>query len=302
MAHDHHSHNHSHHHSDGAKNIKIAFVLNFIFAIFEIVGGLYINSLAIVSDALHDFGDSVSLGIAWFLHNKSKKGVDEKFSFGYKRFSLLGALINGLILLVGSIFILLEAVPRILKPEESNPTGMLLFAFVGIAVNGIAVLRLKKGTSLNEKVVAWHLIEDILGWVAILIVSIVLMFYKAYYLDPLLSIVITIFVIFNVFKNLKSTFSIILQGVPENFNIDAIEKKILTINNVEEVHHTHLWSMDGEYSIFSVHLVVKDEIQIKDLISIKREVRDLLRNENINHLTIEFEFENEDCYMEKDEI
>ena len=166
---------------------------------------MYVNSVAILSDAIHDLGDSLSLGTAWYLDRKSKQESDQKFSFGYARFSLLGALINSVVLIAGSIFVIKEAVERLLAPETTDARGMFFFALVGIAVNGYAALKLSGGISMNEKVVSWHLLEDVLGWVAILIASIVLFFYDVPFLDPALSIAFTLYVLWNVIKRLKET-------------------------------------------------------------------------------------------------
>ena len=193
------THNHSHNHSEG--NIKIAFFLNLGFTIVEIIGGLYTNSLAILSDALHDLGDSLSLGLSWYFQRLSKKGSTKKFSYGYKRFSLLGAIINSIVLVVGSIFILSKAIPELFNPEETNAQGMLYLAILGVVVNGAAVFKLRKGKSLNEKVVSLHLLEDVLGWVAVLIGSIVMIYFDLPFVDPLLSILISIFVLYNVYRN-----------------------------------------------------------------------------------------------------
>ena len=180
MAHDHHHH---HEHQSG-KNLRIAFFLNLAFTILEIIGGFYVNSIAILSDAIHDLGDSLSLGTSWYLDNKSKKGADSKFSFGYRRFSLLGALINSVVLIAGSIYVITEAVGRLMEPQHSDANGMIIFAIIGVAVNGYAAWKLSGGKSLNERVVSWHLIEDVLGWVAVLIVAIVIRFWDIHYLDP----------------------------------------------------------------------------------------------------------------------
>lgn len=169
-----HNHNHSHSHSHQiVGDLKLAFFLNLSFAILEIFGGLWTNSLAVVSDAVHDLGDSIALGLAWYLEKYSHKRGNVFFSYGYRRFSSLAALINILILFLGSLYVIFQAIPRLLHPEATNAQGMIVLAIIGIAVNGIAMLRLLKTSSLNGKVVAWHLLEDALGWVAVLIVSII---------------------------------------------------------------------------------------------------------------------------------
>lgn len=175
---------HQHDHEDSG-NLKLAFFLNLSFTIFEFIGGFYVNSIAIISDALHDLGDSMSIDLSWYLDRKSKQKADTKFTFGYSRFSLLGALVNSLILISGSIFIVKEAVGRILEPEHTDPTGMLLFAIVGVAMNGYAAWKTSKGKTMNERVISCHLLEDVLGWASILIVSVVLLLKDVHYLDPL---------------------------------------------------------------------------------------------------------------------
>lgn len=145
---------HHYEHTSG-KNLKIAFFLNLGFTILEVIGRFFVNSVAILSDALHDLGDSLSLGTSWYLNKKSQEGANEKYSFGYRRFSLLGALINSLVLIAGSVYVINEAVGRILSPEHSDAQGMIIFAIIGVTVNGYAVWRLSGGKILNEKVVYW---------------------------------------------------------------------------------------------------------------------------------------------------
>jgi len=192
------SHHNHHHHT--TENIKVAFFLNLSFTVIELVGGLLTNSMAILSDALHDLGDSVSLGLAWYFQRIAQKKSDLSYSYGYKRFSLLGAFINSLILSVGSIFILVEAIPRLFDPKQPDASGMIILAIIGVIVNGFAVLRLKKGKSINEKVVSLHLLEDVLGWLAVLIGSIVMYFFNLPVIDSLLSIGIAIFILLNVLE------------------------------------------------------------------------------------------------------
>ncbi|UII29034.1 cation diffusion facilitator family transporter [Fulvivirga maritima] len=298
MAHDHSHHHHGHHHHHGSGNIKVAFFLNLGFTIIEIVGGILTNSIAILSDALHDLGDSLSLGLSWYFQNLSGKGRDKTFSYGYKRFSLLGAIINSIILFSGSIFIIYEAIPRIFNPEQPETKGMIGLAVVGILINGAAVLRLRKGSSLNEEVVSLHLLEDVLGWVAVLIGAIVMHFVDAPIIDPLLSLGISAFILFNVFKNLKKSFTIILQGTPRHLEIDKIKAKIEELPDINEVHDCHLWTLDGEYNIFSAHLVVNSSKSIEELADIKSKVRSLLDELHVNHATLEFETVQEPCALE----
>jgi cobalt-zinc-cadmium efflux system protein len=293
------SHSHTHTHSnDNISNIRAAFFLNLGFTVFEIVGGIYTNSLAILSDALHDLGDSFSLGMSWYLEKHSHKESDARYSYGYRRFSLLAALINTVILIVGSLYILSEAIPRLLNPEHSNATGMAVLAVVGIAVNGLAVLRVRRGHSLNAQVVAWHLFEDVLGWIAVLIVSISLMFTDIHILDPLLSILISLYVLYNVARSLRKTMALFLQAVPEAVNLPDVEHALLAIPQVQSVHHTHIWSLDGEHHVLTTHLVVDPDATKQDLIRIKQAAAGIAGQMSLEHATIELELEQDcDCSM-----
>lgn len=296
MSHDHH--NHTHQHSD-VKNIKVAFFLNLAFTLLEIVGGFFTNSIAILSDAVHDLGDSLSLGLAWYFQKMAKKGSSATFSYGYKRFSLLGAIINSIVLTVGSIFVLSAAIPRLFHPETTHAQGMFLLAIVGILVNGAAVFRLKKGNTINEKVVSLHLLEDVLGWAAILVGSVIMYFFDLPIIDPILSVIISIYVLSNVYKNVRQSLHIILQGIPDEMNITEISDFLKLNPAIENVHDLHIWSIDGNYNVLTIHIVLKDSSLLEKLADIKTEIRDSLTQRGIHHATIEFETIDENCSMEK---
>ena len=284
-----------HDHINTTANIKVAFFLNLVFTIIEIVGGIYTNSLAILSDALHDMGDSLSLGLAWYFQHLSQKGRDKKYSYGYKRFSLLGALINSVVLLVGSLYIISISIPRILEPETTKPDGMILLAILGIVVNGLAVLRLKKGKTQNERVVALHLLEDVLGWTAVLIGSIIIYFTDWHQIDPILSLCIAAYILFNIYRNLKNAMDIILQAIPGNVNSIKVQAQLEAIQHVLSIHDLHIWSLDGERNILTVHLVVENSINDDDSKIIKEETRRRMHELGISHSTIEIEREGEEC-------
>jgi len=281
------SHDHSH---DSIGDLRLAFFLNLSFTIIEIAGGIWTNSLAILSDAIHDLGDSLSLGMAWYLETYARKDKDKKYSYGYRRYSLLSALINTVVLIVGSVFILSSAVARLFNPEPVDAKGMIVFAILGIIVNGLAMLRLRGGKSLNAQVVSWHLIEDVLGWVAVLIMSIVLLFTDLYILDPIFSILITSFVLYNVIKNLRKTLALFLQAVPENMDLEMIENRLLAIDNVCSSHHTHIWSMDGEHHVLTTHLVVEEDTSQDEVLCIKEDINQLSNEMDFLHTTVEIEY------------
>lgn len=274
---------------NSTQNIKLAFFVNLIFSIGEFIGGFLINSVAIMSDAVHDLGDSVSLGLSWFLQKFSNKEGNERFSFGYKRFSLLGALINSLVLIGGSTYIISEAIPLLINPEHSNAQGMFWFAIAGVLLNGFAAFRLHKGKSVNEGVLSWHLLEDVLGWVAVLIVSIVLLFKDVHILDPILSLAIAGFILVNVTRNLIKTMRIFLEGVPKGVDIKEIRSKINNIPGVMSVLNLHIWSIDGEENALNAHLsITKNYLNNSNMI--KERVREITSDLNIAHSTIELEF------------
>lgn len=288
------AHNHTH---DLIGNIRLAFFLNLFFAIFEIAGGLWTNSIAILAGALHDFGDSIILGISWYLERFSQKGKDQKYSYGYKRFSLLGAVISTVVLLTGSIFVLFEAIPRLLAPEPSNARGMVLFAVVGIVVNGAAVLRIRKEKNMNARMIAWHLLDDVLGWGAVLLMSFILLFADIHILDPIFSLLITAFIIYNVVKNFRKTISLFMQAVPEKIKISDLESEIRKMGKVKDVHHTHIWSLDGEHNVLTTHIVLETGAKREEIREIKCLIHDLIPRYDLAHTTIEFEYFDEDCSM-----
>ncbi len=291
------SHSHTPPKDTSSHNLKVAFFINLGFAFVELIGGVFVNSIAILSDAVHDFGDSLSLGIAWYLHDKSKKKSNEKYSYGYARFSLLGALINSLILVMGSFYIIHEAIDRFIQPQHSNAEGMFFLATLGITVNGYVAWKMSGERTLNEKVISWHHIEDVLGWLAVLIVSVVLIFYDFHYLDPALSLLITFYILWNVIKRLKETLFLFLQGIPPKIDIMEIEKKLLRIEKVQSIHHTHIWSLEGKHHVFTTHARLKNIYSFKEIMEVKMQLAQALKIYDFKHLTIETELDQETCSL-----
>lgn len=286
-------------HVHAQKNLLLAFLLNFLFAIIEIIGGFLTNSMAILSDALHDFGDSLSIGLSWYFERLSQKTRDHRFSYGYKRLSLLSALITSSILFTGSVFIIYETIPRLIQPQEVKSSGMIALAILGILINGGAVLRMRKGHSANERVIRLHLLEDVLGWIAVLAGAVLMHFFKLPILDPLLSVAIAGFILWNVFRNIREFVKIFLQGIPSQLNLDRIMTELLKIADVKSVHDVHIWSMDGDYIVLSAHIVVSDTISANQIIEIKKAVRQLIKKFGIQHETVEIEYERECCEFVK---
>ena len=275
------------------KNIFFAFILNLAFSVFEFIGGVFTGSVAIISDAIHDIGDATSIGAAFFLEKKSKKQPDKKYTYGYARYSVIGSVLTTLILLLGSAMIIYNAVLRIISPTEINYNGMIIFAIVGVCINLGAALLTRDGDSLNQKSVNLHMLEDVLGWVVVLVGAIVMRFTDFYIIDPLMSIGVAIFILINALKNLKEILDLFLEKTPRDISIDEIAEHICEVEGVLSVHHIHVWSMDGHNNYATMHVVVKGDTH-----TIKHNIRGELKEHGIGHATLEIETEGEHCYEE----
>lgn len=264
--------------------------------VIEIAGGFWTNSVAILSDALHDFGDSLTIAFAWGLQLLSIKGRDKNYSYGYKRFSVLGAIITSLVLVIGSVFIIISAIQRLQAPQEVHGLGMLLLACLGVIVNGAVMLRLRGSKSINTRAIMLHHIEDVMGWVAVLIGSLGIWLMGWHFLDPMLSIAIAAYILFNVYKNLRFSLKIFLQAIPSGIKIDKVIQAIKEHSLVVDVHDVHIWTLDGELNILTAHIVIRDEkTSIEALIPLKKELETVLKRFGIEHSTLAFETINDDC-------
>lgn len=271
------------------RNIRIAFILNTVFSIFELVGGILIGSTAILSDAIHDAGDAISIGISYFLEKKSKTQPDDIFTYGYTRYSVIGALITTLTLMLGSTVMIYNAIIRIITPSEIDYNGMILFAIVGVCVNLAAAYVTHKGTSANQRAVNLHMLEDVLGWITVLIGAVIMRFTHFTLLDPILSLGVTGYILFHAVKNLKKILDLFLQKSP--INTSQLKEHIALIDGVLDVHHVHLWSLDDQTHCATLHIVTDHPThQIKDI------VREKLREHGIAHATIETESSLEPCH------
>lgn len=273
------------------KNILIAFVLNLVFSLIEIAGGLFTNSVAILSDAIHDFGDAFSIGVSCFLERKSKKKPDETYTYGYLRYSVLGAFITTIILTIGSIVVLTGAIFRIIHPVSLHYEGMILLAILGIVINFLAAYKTREGDSLNQKAVNLHMLEDVLNWVVVFIGTIVMKFTDITYIDSIMSIGIALFLLKQALENLKNILNLFLAKVPSNLHVNKIKKELLKIPKVENVHHIHVWSMDGVHHYATMHVVVSGKYDFK----LKNMIKDKLKEMEIMHSTLEMENREEEC-------
>lgn len=272
------------------KNIFIAFVLNLTFSFFEFAGGIFTGSIAVISDAIHDIGDAASIGISYFLEKKSKKQPDDKYTYGYSRFSVMGSAITTMILLLGSVTVIYNAIKRIIEPAEINYNGMIIFAVVGVIINSCAAFFTREGCSLNQKAVNLHMLEDVLGWVVVLVGAIVMRFTGFALIDPIMSIGVAVFILINAAKNLKEVIYLFLEKIPDEIDINEIKAHISEIEGVIDVHHIHVRSIDGQSNYATMHIVTNSDSHI-----IKEKVREELNEHGICHATLELEAENEHC-------
>lgn len=277
------------------KNIFIAFILNLSFSIFEFVGGIFTGSIAILSDSVHDIGDAASIGAAFFLEKKSKRQPDEKYTYGYKRYSVIGSVITTLILLFGSAMVIYSAILRIITPTDINYNGMIIFAIVGACVNLAAAFLTRDGDSLNQKAVNLHMLEDVLGWLVVLVGAIVMRFTDISIIDPLMSIAVSVFIFVSAIKNLNEALELFLEKTPRNVDIAELKEHILELCGVVDVHHIHVWSLDGNSNYATMHVVLSKDSDAHEL---KERVREHLREHGIGHVTLELESEGEDCHDE----
>ena len=283
------------------KNILIAFILNISFSIFEFFGGLFTNSVAILSDSIHDLGDAISIGISYFMERKSKKHADNKYTYGYIRYSVLGGVITTTILLVGSILVIIGAIKRLYNPVEVNYNGMIIFAIIGVVLNFIAAYVTKEGHSINQKSVNLHMLEDVLGWVIVLIGSIIMNFTDIKILDSIMCIGVSLFILINSIKNLKQVLDLFLEKTPKDIDIEKLKNHLLKIDGVDDIHHIHVWSIDGFNNYATMHIVSKSN----DISILKKEIRKELEEHNICHSILETEEEtcdDEECHINLKEV
>ena len=269
------------------KNILIAFILNISFSIIEFFGGIFTNSVAIISDSIHDLGDALSIGISYFLEKKSKKKADSNYTYGYIRYSVLGGIITTTILLVGSILVIIGAIKRLINPVEVNYSGMIVFAIIGVTLNFIAAYVTREGDSINQKSVNLHMLEDVLGWVVVLFGAIIMNFTDIRMLDSIMSIGVAIFILTNSLKNIKKVLDIFLEKTPDNINIEELKKHLMKIKDIDDIHHIHVWSIDGYNNYATMHIVTKSN----NIEKVKQNIRDELLEHNIVHSILETEKE-----------
>lgn len=276
-----------HHHKKAGENLAFVFFMNLAFNIIVIAGGLATNSMAILADCIHDMSDTISIALAWFLEHIAQRDSTDKYSYGYQRFSILGAVIISVFVIIMAFVILSEAIPRLFQPEGVDAGGMLVVAIVGIVFKSISVHRLHDGETFNEKAILFHQLGDVFEWVAILILSLILMFWDgAPYLDPFVSIGIALWLIFNLGRNLYKSVEVLLQKTPDNFDVDEFKTQILAIEGVNAIDDFHIWSLDGIDSVMTLKVDVDFG---KNVEKIKREIYTISNRHHVVDITIELD-------------
>lgn len=275
---------HNHYHKKASGNLLYVFILNILLNVVVIIGGLLTNSVAILADCLHDLSDTISVGLAWVLERISQKGSDNKYTYGYKRFSLLGAVITSVFVVVISIIVIYESLSRLFTPISPNAEGMVLVAILGLIFKGISASILHGGETFNEKAILYHVLGDIFKWIGLLLVSVILIFINLPILDPLVSIVISLWLIYNLGKTLIHSLTPLLQRVPSNINVDKLKNEILSVNGVKSIEDFHLWSLDGIESVLTLKLDIKNG---SDEELIKNKIKEICIEKEIIDITIE---------------
>ena len=275
-----------HHHKKAGENLAFVFFMNLTFNIIVILGGLATNSMAILADCIHDMSDTISIALAWALEKVAQKDSTDKYS-GYQRFSILGAVIISVFVIFMAFVILSEAITRLFSPEGVDAGGMLIVAIIGLVFKSISVHRLHKGETFNEKAILFHQLGDVFEWVAILILSLILMFWDgAPYLDPFVSIGIALWLIFNLGRNLYKSIEVLLQKTPDNFDVDDFKSQILAIEGVLQIEDFHIWSLDGIDSVMTLKVDVDFD---RDVEGIKKEIYSISNRYHVVDITIEFD-------------
>ena len=276
-----------HHHKKAGQNLAFVFFMNLTFNIIVIAGGLATNSMAILADCIHDMSDTISIAVAWYLEHVAQKDSSDNYSYGYQRFSILGAVVISVFVIIMAFIILFEAIPRLFAPEGVDAGGMLIIAIIGLVFKSLSVYRLHRGETFNEKAIFFHQLGDIFEWVAILILSVVLIFWDgAPYLDPFVSIGIALWLIFNLGRNLYKSVEVLLQKTPDNFDVDEFRSSINEINGVGKIEDFHVWSLDGIDSVLTLKVSI-DDWNMQD--EIKKEIYSIASKYHIVDITIEFD-------------
>ncbi len=266
--------------------VWLAFFLNLSYAIVEFIAGGIFGSSAVLADSVHDLGDAIAIGISAFLETISNREEDSHYTLGYKRFSLLGAMVTAVILMTGSVLVILGNITKLFHPQAVNDEGILWLGIIAVSINVLASLVVRKGKTKNESILSLHFLEDTLGWVAVILMAIVLRFTDWYILDPLLSLVISIFILSKTIPRFWSTLKIFLDAVPEGVDIKQVKSDLEQLDHVASLNQLNLWTMDGLEKNAIVHVCLKE---IEQMELCKESIRSKLKDCGFQNITIEID-------------
>ncbi|KGF29260.1 cation diffusion facilitator family transporter [Streptococcus infantis] len=264
--------------------VWLAFFLNLSFAIVEFIAGGVFGSSAVLADSVHDLGDAIAIGLSAFLETISNREEDSHYTLGYKRFSLLGALITAVILMTGSVLVILENITKMFHPQPVNDKGILWLGIIAVTINVLASLVVRKGKTKNESILSLHFLEDTLGWLAVILMAIILRFTDWYILDPLLSLVISFFILSKAIPRFWSTLKIFLDAVPEGVDIKQVKSRLEQLDYVASVNQLNLWTMDGLEKNAIIHVCLK---KVEHMEVCKEAIRAMLKDYGFQNITIE---------------
>lgn len=271
-------------------NTKITILFNLTFSILEIIGGFLTNSISIISSAIHDFSDSITVCLENLFNKKSKQKPNNKYSFGYSRYKLIGKFFTSILLLITSGIIIYFAINRIKNPLNINYDGMIIFSIFGILLNAYVAYKLK-----NDKENNYNTMIDVYGWLIVLISSILIKLFKIFIIDPVVAIIMALYMLYQTYKYLNKIFNAIMEKVPAALNIDKIQNDIIINNsNIKEIDNLNIWSIDNKNIYFTGHIILNENLDYKKIIELKNNIKKYLNEQNINHITLEF--------INKDEI
>ena len=264
--------------------VWVAFFLNLSYAIVEFIAGGIFGSSAVLADSVHDLGDAIAIGLSAFLETISNREEDSRYTLGYKRFSLLGALVTAVILMTGSVLVILENLTKLFHPKPVNDEGILWLGIIAVSINLLASLVVRKGKTKNESILSLHFLEDTLGWIAVILMAIILRFTDWYILDPLLSLVISFFILSKAIPRFWSTLKIFLDAVPEGVDIKQVKSRLEQLDYVASVNQLNLWTMDGLEKNAIIHVCLE---HVKHMEVCKESIRDILKDCGFQNITIE---------------
>ncbi len=292
MSHDHHHHSYQ----VSGKNMAVAIFLNILITVGQIIGGLISGSVALLTDALHNFSDVVSLLLSYITNRIAKRESTTKQTFGFKRAEILSAFVNAAVLIGIAVFLIVEAAQRFFQPHEIKSDLVIWFALGSIVINFISVLMLQKDAkeSMNIKSAYLHLLTDVMTSVVVLVGGLLMKFYAVFWIDPLLSIGIALYLILSSYKLLAATIKILMQFTPSGIDLDQINKSITQIENVKNLHHVHVWQLDEKINLFEAHIDLSKDISITDFQKILSQIETILHDEEIYHINIQPEYSRDD--------